>query len=52
MMSVRPGAKYHWALKKDGDAKKQDDWSAIWPWEKEAYEKKGMKVSIGVAPWK
>lgn len=44
--------KYHWALKKDGDAKKEADWSAIWPWEKAAYEKKGMKVSIGAAPWK
>lgn len=44
--------KYHWALKKDGDAKKQDDWSAIWPWEKAAYEKKGMKVAVGASPWK
>jgi Cytochrome c554 and c-prime len=43
--------KYHWALKKDGDAKKQDDWQAIWPWEKEAYEKKGLKVAVGATPW-
>jgi hypothetical protein len=39
-------------LKKDGDAKKEADWLAIWPWEKVAYEKKGLKVSIGATPWK
>lgn len=44
--------KYHWALKKDGDAKKEADWAAIWPWEKAAFEKKGMKVAIGATPWK
>ncbi|OGT97619.1 MAG: hypothetical protein A2079_04155 [Geobacteraceae bacterium GWC2_48_7] len=44
-------AQYHWALKKDGDAKKDADWQAIWPWEKAAYEKKGLKVVIGAKPW-
>lgn len=44
-------AQYHWALKKDGDAKKDSDWEAIWPWEKAAYEKKGLKVVIGAKPW-
>lgn len=43
--------KYHWALKKDGDAKKEADWQAIWPWEKTSYEKKGMKVVVGATPW-
>lgn len=43
--------KYHWALKKDGDAKKEADWAAIWPWEKAAFEKKGQKVAIGATPW-
>ncbi|MHB8056516.1 MAG: multiheme c-type cytochrome [Desulfuromonadaceae bacterium] len=43
---------YHWTLKKDGDAKKKEDWSAIWPWEKSAFEKKGMKVAVGATPWK
>jgi hypothetical protein len=43
--------KYHWALKKDGDAKKEADWQAIWPWEKASFEKKGQTVSIGAAPW-
>lgn len=45
-------SQYHWALKKDGDAAKEADWSAIWPWEKAAYEKKGMKVAVGATPWK
>lgn len=44
--------KYHWALKKDGDAKKESDWEAIWPWEKVQYEKKGQKVAVGATPWK
>jgi hypothetical protein len=44
-------AQYHWALKKDGDAKKEADWQAIWPWEKVAFEKKGMKVVVGAKPW-
>ena len=43
---------YHWALKKDGDARKEADWKAIWPWEKESYEGKGLKVAIGPTPWK
>jgi cytochrome c553 len=42
---------YHWALKKDGDAKKEADWAAIWPWEKATFEKKGQTVAIGAAPW-
>ncbi|HCC53688.1 MAG TPA: hypothetical protein DEQ20_01980, partial [Desulfobulbaceae bacterium] len=44
--------KYHWALKKDGDATKEADWLAIWPWEKASYDKKGLKVMIGATPWK
>jgi len=44
-------SQYHWALKKDGDAKKEADWQAIWPWEKGDFEKKGMKVSVGAKPW-
>ncbi len=44
-------SQYHWALKKDGDAKKEADWAAIWPWEKAAFEKKGMTVKIGAKPW-
>ena len=43
--------KYVWALKKDGDAKKEADWAAIWPWEKAAFEKKGMTVKVGAKPW-
>lgn len=43
---------YHWALKKDGRASEEDDWKAIWPWEKEKYEAQGMRVVIGAAPWK
>lgn len=43
---------YHWALKKGGDAGKESDWEAIWPWEKPQYEKKGLKVTVGAAPWK
>lgn len=44
-------SQYVWALKKDGDAKKEADWAAIWPWEKAAFEKKGMTVKIGAKPW-
>lgn len=44
--------KYHWALKKDGDAKNEADWEAIWPWEKAGLETKGRKVAIGATPWK
>ena len=43
--------KYHWALKKDGDAAKEADWMAIWPWEKASYEMKGLKVMVGATPW-
>lgn len=42
---------YHWALKKDGDAKKEEDWQAIWPWEKAAFEGKGQTVAVGASPW-
>ena len=44
-------SQYIWALKKDGDAKKEADWAAIWPWEKASFEKKGMTVKIGAKPW-
>jgi len=44
--------KYHWALKKDGDAKKDSDWESIWPWEKKGYEAKGRTVFVGAEPWK
>lgn len=44
-------SQYQWALKKDGDAKKEADWQAIWPWEKAGFEKKGMKVVVGAKPW-
>jgi hypothetical protein len=47
---LRPD-QYHWALKKDGDAKKQDDWQAIWPWEKAQFERKGQIVKVGAKPW-
>ncbi|WP_027388899.1 multiheme c-type cytochrome [Chrysiogenes arsenatis] len=43
---------YHWALKKDGDAKKAEDWQSIWPWEKEQMEKAGRKVFVGADPLK
>ena len=44
-------SQYVWALKKDGDTKKEADWQAIWPWEKAGFEKKGMKVAVGAKPW-
>ena len=44
-------SQYHWALKKDGNAKKEADWVSIWPWEKASYEKKGMIVTVGANPW-
>lgn len=43
---------YHWALKKDGDAKKEADWVSIWPWETTNYKGKGMQTAIGPNPWK
>jgi hypothetical protein len=43
---------YHWALKQNGDTQKEGDWKAIWPWEKQRYETKGMKVAVGATPWK
>lgn len=43
---------YVWALKKGGDAKKEGDWDAIWPWEKATFEKQGRTVTIGATPWK
>jgi hypothetical protein len=43
--------KYSWALKKDGDAKNQADWQAIWPWETASFEAKGQKTATGAAPW-
>lgn len=43
--------KYHWALKKDGDAKKEADWQAIWPWEKARLEKGGQTIAVGATPW-
>ena len=46
-----PPSQYHWSLKKDGDARKEADWQAIWPWEKDGVEKKGLKVVIGAKPW-
>jgi hypothetical protein len=47
-----PPDKYHWALKKDGDAAKEGDWEAIWPWEKAAFEGQGRTVIVGATPWK
>lgn len=44
-------SQYHWALKKDGNAKNEADWLAIWPWEKAGCEKKEMKTFIGAKPW-
>ena len=44
-------SQYVWALKKDGNAGTQADWLAIWPWEKAAYEKKGLTVKVGEKPW-
>lgn len=44
-------SQHTWALKKDGDAKKEADWQAIWPWEKAGFEKKGLKVAVGAKPW-
>ena len=44
--------RYHWSLKKGGDAAKEGDWEAIWPWEKAAFEKQGRTVAIGATPWK
>lgn len=44
--------RYHWSLKKGGDAAKETDWEAIWPWEKARYEKDGRTVAIGQAPWR
>ncbi len=43
---------YHWALKKGGDAKKDADWDAIWPWERARMEKQGRTVAVGAEPWK
>jgi len=43
---------YPWALKKDGDAAKEADWEAIWPWEKASFEKQGRTVAVGASPWK
>ncbi len=43
---------YHWALKKDGNVDSEADWMSIWPWEKESFEGKGLKVAIGATPWK
>jgi mono/diheme cytochrome c family protein len=44
--------RYHWSLKKGGDATKEAEWEAIWPWEKGLHEKQGRIVSIGASPWK
>jgi hypothetical protein len=44
--------RYHWALKKGGDPKKEADWLAIWPWEKARMETGGQTEAIGAAPWK
>jgi hypothetical protein len=43
---------YVWALKRGGDAKKEADWDAIWPWERDRMEKQGRTVNVGAAPWK
>lgn len=43
---------YPWALKKDGDAAKEADWEAIWPWEKASFEKQGRTLAVGASPWK
>jgi len=43
---------YQWALKKDGDPKKEGDWESIWPWEKDRFEKQGRTTAVGAAPWK
>jgi hypothetical protein len=48
---LHPG-QYTWALKKGGDAKKEADWDAIWPWERERMEKQGRNVAVGASPWK
>ena len=42
---------YQWALKKGGDAKKEADWEAIWPWEKERFDKQGRMTAVGATPW-
>ncbi|MBE0598049.1 MAG: hypothetical protein IH614_12335 [Desulfuromonadales bacterium] len=42
---------YHWVLKKEGDARKEADWLAIWPWEKAGFAAKGQTVAVGAAPW-
>jgi hypothetical protein len=44
--------RYHWSLKKGGEATKEGDWEAIWPWEKAMFEKQGRTVEIGATPWK
>lgn len=44
--------RYHWSLKKGGEAGKEGDWEAIWPWEKPRHEKDGRMVAIGQTPWK
>ena len=44
--------KCQWAPKKGGDAAKEGDWDAIWPWEKASFEKQGRTVAIGAPAWK
>ena len=35
-----------------GEAAKEGDWEAIWPWEKTLFEKQGRTVAVGATPWK
>lgn len=43
---------YHWVLKDDGDALNKDDWTGIWPWQKDGLDVKGKTTFVGPEPWR